>query len=331
VLKYVALFLVVGACGGGGGSVAPQDYPDELRDAFCRYFVKCGAIEDLETCQAANLGVRFRTSASAAAAEAAGKVTFDGDAARDCVDALADRACDTTSQSVRVLPEPCRRVTIGTGGDGAACAVGDECGSKVCDVPACPDACCQGTCVGEAVMGQAKAGESCASIDCVDSAYCDETEICVARKNPGAQCIFSEECQFGLDCDPEGTCSSLPKLDEACDGACRDEGTRCNAGSHKCVKAGLEGDPCDMTSDCSQFYVCDTAKRCTAGIAVGAPCTKAQRCAGPGAFCEVPAGASQGVCSLPLAVGQPCENNNSCESLTCDAVTGRCVEEPVCI
>lgn len=329
--KLLALVVIVAACGGGSSSVNLADYPDELHEAFCKYYERCGMIEDVDTCLATNIGTRFRTSASEQGAITAGKLKFDKGAASKCADALAARDCDVTSASARLFPAPCFEVTVGVQGDGEACAVNDECQSNLCDVPVCDGACCQGSCVGAAPAGPARVGESCASARCEDNAYCDEG-TCVARKNAGAACIFADDCQFGLDC-VDAECAALPTLDQPCEGACRDAGTRCDRATAKCAKVALAGEACAMTSDCSPFYVCDPGtKTCVAGLALGATCTKASasRCAGDGAFCEVRPGDATGICSLPIALGQPCATNNSCDSLTCDALTGLCVAEPAC-
>jgi len=332
VPKVLAVLVVLAACGGGSSSSSPAEYPDQLHEAFCRHYVKCGEIADLDSCLAANIGVRFRISASEQAAYDAMKLAFDADSAKACTDAIADASCDVTSQSARVLPAACGKVSTGKQPGGAACAVADECVSHVCDVPLCNDKCCQGTCVGDAAPAIAKAGDPCDAGPCEPAAYCDDSMTCVTRKNAGAACILSDECQFGLDCDPESnTCAPLPALGAACTGACRDAGTRCSATTQRCVKAALEHEACTMTEDCSPFYVCDATQHCAAGLALGAPCSKFQRCAGDGAFCEVASGMQMGTCTLPIAIGQPCASNNSCDSLTCDPIANLCAAEPVCI
>jgi hypothetical protein len=150
------VFLVLAACGGGGGSVALEDFADKLADASCELLVKCGEARDVAACRAANTGLDTHLSASLGAAVKAGRAKFDGGAAQDCLDALGARSCDVTSQSNRELPASCR-TTAGTLHDTEACAVDAECISQVCDVPACGLACCIGACVGDdpPTLGQA--------------------------------------------------------------------------------------------------------------------------------------------------------------------------------
>ena len=59
----VALAVVAVACG-GSDSVSLDDYPVEFREAFCRNFVKCGVVKDLETCRNLNFGIDVHITAS---------------------------------------------------------------------------------------------------------------------------------------------------------------------------------------------------------------------------------------------------------------------------
>ncbi|MBC7978425.1 MAG: hypothetical protein H7138_25860, partial [Myxococcales bacterium] len=193
-----AVVVVLTACGDGGGSLSIEAYPAALRDAFCAYAVDCGTIVDVEACRTTTIGQPPHLSASLVAAVEAGKVKFRGGDAQACVDALAGRSCDVTSESSRVVPEPCATIFVGTQGEGASCASDTECVSQVCEVPACDEACCIGACIGGAAPGRAKVGESCEAARCDDTAFCDEAAICVARKGAGSGCIVADNCRFGL-------------------------------------------------------------------------------------------------------------------------------------
>jgi hypothetical protein len=155
---------------------------------------------------------------------------------------------------------------------------------------------------------------------------------CVALKPSGAACQRSIECGYGLDClFPDGRCGSLPQLGESCTGACRDAGTTCSAASRICVKVGLEGAACSSTADCSQLYVCNSSKQCSAGIALGDPCTASQRCADPGAFCDVPLDAAMGTCVAPKPEDAPCQFDEQCASDVCDPASHACVADVPCL
>ncbi len=326
----IATVVLFAAC--GTDSVSLDNYPDAVHDAFCRYLVKCGDVENVETCKKLNLGLNFRLSASATAAVDMGKTKYSGEDAQKCLDALAARSCDVTSQSNRVAPDACREIVVGTEHDGAACAQDAECISQLCDVPACNMACCTGTCTGDAAPGRAKAGESCANAVCDDASFCDDAVMmCVALKPADAFCAASFECAYGLDCLQTATCGALPGPGAACTGPCRDEGTTCSPASRTCVKVALGGAACNASADCSPLYVCDATKHCSAGPALGAACTVGQRCGVDRAFCDVPMGQAMGTCVLPKADGAPCQRNSDCDSQSCDPTTLVCGPEPVCI
>jgi hypothetical protein len=326
----VATMALLTAC--GTDSVAIDDYPSALREAYCRYLVKCGVVEDEGTCAKANLGGTFYFSASEKAAVDMGKLEYHGGSAQKCFDAFAARSCDVTSESNRVLPDACVTITVGAQHAGESCADDAECVSKACDVPVCDQACCVGTCNGDAAPGVAKVGESCAAARCDARSVCDsETTTCVALKPSGGFCVSSTQCEFGLDCDATGACASLPALGQTCAGPCRDEGTTCSSTSHTCVKVALAGEACLSSADCSPLYRCDATKHCTAGIALGQPCQVSQRCADDLAFCDVPVGEAMGTCTLPKPEGMPCQRDLHCASHACDATTRMCVAEPVCI
>ncbi|TMQ03913.1 MAG: hypothetical protein E6J91_45310 [Deltaproteobacteria bacterium] len=329
-MRHLAISLaLLAAC--GTDSVSIDSYPVAVRDTFCRYLARCGDVESVDTCKKINIGFTVHVSESQLQAIDAGKSRYHGDNAAACLDAFASRNCDVTSQSNRFLPDACLHITTGTVHASATCALDSECISLVCDVPACPSACCMGTCAGDTAPTRAKLGQSCELANCDANSFCDDvTLVCTALKASGAFCGSSSECQYGLDCDPTGTCTSLPKLGESCSGACRDEGTTCSATSRTCVKVALGGATCTVSGDCSPLYFCDASKHCSGGLALGAPCTGAQRCADDRAFCDVPAGQTMGMCALPKANGMACQRNAACDSLFCDLTTQMCGDEPAC-
>jgi hypothetical protein len=332
MLKLIAVGVaLLAACGDNLAGISLDDLAAASRDARCAHAVTCGEVADVATCRTTSLGNPGHISATLRAAIEDGIVTFNAADAEACNEALASRSCDVTSQSSRVEPAACATVFVGTRDAGGACASNAECLSQVCDVPVCTTACCTGLCVGSTPAAHAALGASCEATPCDDTAYCDEALTCVARKGVGDACIQPTECQFGLDCGVDGACAALPAPGQPCDGACRDEGTTCSPTTQTCVPVVLAGAPCEMTSDCSVYYVCDQTLRCSPGLVLGEPCTVGQRCAAPGAFCDAPAGESLGSCALPKQLGAPCTSDLACESQTCDRVTQVCVAEPVCI
>lgn len=328
--KLIAVaVLVFAAC--GTDSVALDNYPSGLRDALCSFGARCGDFDSAATCHTTNIGLDLFVSASEQAAIDSGKAKFDGANAQSCLDAVAARSCDLTSQSARATPNACVNIFHGTLHDAAACAVDIECISQFCNRPSCNMACCPGTCVGDVAPVRAKVGQSCAALPCDDQSFCDMTSTCVALKKTGQLCTAFGECDFGLECVDPGMCAALPKLGEPCTNFCRDEGTTCSSTSQTCVKVAVGGQACNTIDDCSLFYFCDSAtKKCTAGLALGAACTTMDLCADDLAFCDVAVGASMGVCSKPKALGGSCGGNAECQSHACDLTSGTCVAEPVC-
>jgi hypothetical protein len=327
--------------GCGPGSVALADYPEAARGAYCSHLAECGVVEDIPTCLATNIGFDFeingldlRLSASRRAAIAMGKIRYDGENAKRCLDALgAARGCDPTIEISRVRPDECLAIFNGRLRGDEECALGDECISRHCEVAACEDACCTGVCVGDSPPVRAQLGESCEVAACDNGLFCDEdTDTCVALKSQGGFCVSLAECRFGLSCNQSGECiGNLPTLGQACSGPCRDEGTQCSTTSRTCVTVGLVGAPCEMTSDCSPFYMCNDAKRCSAGAPIGAACSVDERCADAGAFCDVPGGEVMGTCAPLKLDGDICDSDSACLSGTCNTTTRACIPEPVCI
>jgi hypothetical protein len=329
-MRWLVLTTAVGvAC--GGDTVSVDDYAREARDATCRHLVACGEIEDIETCRRLDIGVRIELSATDRAAVDMGRIRFDGENARRCFDALADRSCDATSESNRVVPDACHNILLGTARGGQICTDGAQCISRHCEVAVCDAACCTGTCVGDSAPARAKAGESCEFAACEDSAFCDDAIMtCVTRRPRDAFCTQSQECAFGLDCVQGGVCATLPTLGQACTSQCRDEGTVCGS-TGVCVVAKLDGEICGTSADCARVYRCDASKQCSPGLALGVPCSPAQRCADDGAFCDVPTDEQFGVCALPKPDDSACQRDEQCQSQICDPVALRCLPEPICL
>ncbi|HEY0990661.1 MAG TPA: Dickkopf N-terminal cysteine-rich domain-containing protein [Kofleriaceae bacterium] len=330
--RLVAVAVLLAAC--GTDSVSLEDYPQEFRDAFCRNFVKCGVVKDLDTCRNLNFGVDLHITASGQAAFDMGKAKFHGEKAQSCVDGIANSSCDLTSESQRQLPLACDQVATGTLHNGEACTLSAECISTTCSVPNCGMACCTGSCVGDTPPAVGKLGGPCPSGRCESGAYCDfASEACLSYKQAGAVCAAAFECAPGLACigtGLTGTCTKLPKLGEACTTFCTDFGATCNPTSKTCVEVAVGGEACATDNDCSALYFCDRGA-CSGGVALGAACTPQDHCVDPRAFCDVPRGAISGTCILPKANGMPCNFNDECQSFACSRDTGMCIDEPVCI
>jgi hypothetical protein len=332
--KLMVVAWLCAACS-GSNPVSFDDFAEQSKRSACEFQVRCGLIkDDLTACLSGNTAGRTRVSATEQAAVKAGRIKYDGDQARTCLDALSSRSCDVTTASYRGYPEACLSALRGTSHSGAPCADSAECISQSCEIPACGMACCTGTCRGDDAPIVAKIGASCATNLCDQDAFCDPASMmCVVLKRLGESCEDGFSCADGLYCLPSSnTCGSLPGPGERCDrDGCRERGQHCSTTTKTCVNVGLLDDPCSSGEDCSPFYVCGANRQCSEGIALGAPCTRSDRCAGAElAFCDIPDNATMGTCTMPKPDGASCHVEYECVSGVCDPISKTCVADQVC-
>lgn len=328
-----AALLVVAACA-GNHPIAAADVDAAYVDAHCAFLVRCGVLPDLATCHRAYLSTDFPLEASEVAAAIAGKIHYDGDKARECIDGYASAACDTTDPTSRTTPVACDQIVAGTVADSGTCVLARECVSSVCNIPVCVVDCCAGSCAGSAPPVRGKLGQACTLLPCESGAYCDgASTTCTALFTAGTSCIGDFQCAFGLGCAGAAgskTCKPLPKLGEACpDGKCRDTGVVCNA-AMTCTKVGLVGAACTTAADCSQFYTCDPTGHCAEKSAVGGPCGFDPDCFDITTYCAVPTGQTLGTCAPAQANGGSCSADRACASEHCNDTTTQCAIAPIC-
>jgi hypothetical protein len=329
----VLLALAIAGC--GGGSVSIDDYGDAYHQAYCKYATKCGAFGSVDECLDANIGFTITIDPAEIAAANDGKFDYDGSKAKECLDALGDESCDSTSEDERVADSACRDVAHGTGVDGDACENDVECVSQVCNIPTCADACCPGTCTGSTAPAALAEGVACEfSDECDTGLYCTEdTSQCAKLKASGAACDGSDECDYGLACvvgtGGTGTCIALPGTGGDCSttNECANIGDRCIAGT--CTSYATKGEACSDTAPCSPFYTCTSGTCAANGSPTGSTCAENADCAGYGAFCDDPEATGSGTCAQPAANGTACQENAECASQFCDD-NGTCADAPAC-
>lgn len=322
-------FLVLAGCLAACQSqpVALDDFGAAQAEAQCSHLVSCGQLRSTAECARAFRTFPTSPHDSLHEAVAQGKVRYDGDAARRCVDAIAGDTCDDKGSFLR-RPDACWAAVRGTVGNGGACAIDAECTSQRCAVQACGQACCPGTCLGDRAPGAGATGDRCMGPgDCHIGLYC-AGGACTPQLALGARCSSPDSCGDGLVC--LDVCTPLPGIGEPCDGICRDIGATCSGGT--CIKLGLSGDSCDPDHECSGYYGCDATSRCSldAGLPPGAPCQARELCAGPAGACMVPPGSSTGTCKQIVVEGEPCDENRLCASGTCNPASHTCDPPPVC-
>ncbi len=300
----VALF----ACGDNVPGIALDEFGEARRTAECERLTRCGLFSTQSACERYLVPALDRDVRSAVEAK---KMSFDGAAAKQCLDAIAAMTCDATSEEARVVPLACRRALGGLLADNETCAFDAECISGSCDAPNCGRAeCCTGSC--QPTIVDAAPGETCArDEDCADG-FCGLDLHCTPRAPEREMCTRDEECAYDLACigatefEP-GRCRDLPLLGEACPyRRCAEIGASCINGT--CVPVGLAGDPCTGPADCSFYSECAPDGFCAERPRLGETCTFE---------CELGAWCDDGRCVGPIEDGAPCVQDAQCSDRFC--------------
>jgi hypothetical protein len=170
-----------------------------------------------------------------------GLVTYDGKAARSCLDEATAAGCTQiqANATVGVRGPSCGKVAPGAGKQGSPCEDLDFiCESSNCDPGS-------GTCAPP---------RPCWQVTCDPGHYCDATlPGCAPVKSDGAPCGSNTQCTSPSVCIA-GVCGAPLQ-----DGAACSSDTDCAIGS--CVHTAPataacgprlpDGSPCDLTSDCA--------------------------------------------------------------------------------
>jgi len=345
MLRFGAL-LTVTALACSGPSIAYSDLNQELQQARCERFARCGLFPSEASCM-----TFFRIpppDASVAGAIAAHKADYDGAYAKQCVDATARQSCDgadfelehfdVNTRSSDFEPKACGEIFTGKVAGGASCSIDAECASGTCELPdMCPPTgCCVGMC--RPAQAPGKAGASCAKTrDCADGLACGTDMTCHVAGAAGAPCGSDPECGAGLGCIGAsslmpGNCRALPHAGEPCPYLrCTGENLRCDeANTHTCVALGFPGAPCAASTECSFGMECDAATNlCRELPTLGMPCDSA--CGGD-AFCAFDSTLTMGTCVAPLPNTSPCDGYNQCASFYCEQgpIFDSCKDPYVC-
>lgn len=272
--------------------IALEQFTEEFRGATCEHITACNFMPDIATCMSA-VGIEQGIAQSIASANS-GKLTYQPDAGRACVEALRTAPCTGDFLIPRSVRETCDRVFGGRLGEGEPCFHAAECqGLDALCEGACDDACCAGTCkLGE---GLAALGEPCGSKACDSStAFCNTADAdpanwaCAPKVGPGESCASApDSCPQGYACDP-GTQNCFKQADPG--GACNPDLTvdacvhiaeYCDKDLKKCVPYPGVGQPCGKTNAASNicawgYSFCDgSADLCVALPSTGESCTNA--------------------------------------------------------
>jgi hypothetical protein len=210
--KYLGIaVLLVGCSGGGsGGSIPIDNLGNELGQMACSKIFECCTTAEVMQ-QFMNITYNGQPITTEAQCEgfdegllngllvpeykdaiAAGRIKYDGDAARACIDAAANLSCSAYGQLTGHEAVACSTpFIIPEVADGGACAQSYECTSNNCD--GASNSMANGTCKPMPTEGQ-----DCTQI-CAQGLYCayDSTamkETCQPVLPNGTTCAGNEEC-----------------------------------------------------------------------------------------------------------------------------------------
>jgi hypothetical protein len=253
-----------------GGPIDIEGFRDELKTAYCEFAVRCSFMPDPQTCRA--VVSEDQSLLQLLADVVFNKVTFDGAAARTCVDALKAQSCETLASVYKKVETACTGVFKGSVVEGEACLVREECaGDAECDLSMCmgDGVCCMGVCAKRPVL--VGVGGDCSMAPCVETAYCEKIDdemgmsaTCKARVKNGQPCNSADACEEGLRCDlgGDGNCYVLSKEGQPCNpnlqnGACLRVDNWCHTTDKTCSKLPGPGDLCTDKMQCVNHAYCD--------------------------------------------------------------------------
>jgi hypothetical protein len=317
----VVLGVVVVGCGGEslGVDLPPltiEEYCAQRGPADCPALVACGVHLDLASCVDAT---RDGGCDYEAPRVVAGRMAFDGEAARDCI---LERQASTSCQPGDGPVEACEAVFTGRVPDGDVCSSTSDCrdGSYCAGL----DVQCTGRCAPRKPLGATATGDecadglyayggtcrrpvargkSCAPTDggiiqrpCERGFGCDWTGICLPWRGAGERCGRGVALCADSDCI-DGRCQRYRRRGEACDGFGGISGRlgRCAAGLYCeggvrdeggfCAIPRALGEACPGYVECAEGLQCSPLGTCAPLPAAGEPCAYGNQC-GPGLACN---------------------------------------------
>ena len=331
----VTVLCAVTAC--GGGSIPFEQLNTELVKALCAKYEECGLARSQATCISEFDGVILNDQANAIAA---GRVKYDGSAARTCVNALSKVACTELSLG---SDESCDRVYEGQVAVGATCGTSTDCVSSAYCAETTTGMACSGTCTTRvAAGGMATRSSACEEglrviggvctkppvegEACTQAGGCDDWLICGSdlkcRKpgEEGAACDRTNACALFLSC-VGGTCRRAPDVGESCAATLCKVDLYCDPVMKLCAEPGAAGASCTTLSACRKPLVCtnmgSTAGMCTSATPEGQSCATVP--CDFATYCE----SATKLCKKRIAVGQPCPSGTECER-TSNCTSGTC-------
>jgi len=333
--KALALLALIGA--GCSGSISRDQLYPEMYKALCSRYARCGQAHSESSCTALYLSYLDQSGLLLNAFDAsiaAGKVKYNGDRARRCVDSIGGGAC-SSALSGATATEDCRFTFEGQMAVGEACMSGECVPSAYCTrdtgATACPGTCVArvpegGTaskaaeCVVPLVLIGGKCakpratGESCTtSAECADLA-CGTDSKCKAPGANGDACSATAPCGFGTCVD--SVCRSLGDTGEACVGSASSYQSagckldlycdRTASAAGTCQEPKSEGQSCSGLTSCAPPLQCSSAMVCAKPATAGQSCS-AILCEGS-SYCD----SDTKLCKVRVPEGQACKDMKEC-------------------
>jgi hypothetical protein len=266
-MAVVAAVAVLGACGTDdpGARIAIDDLPHALAAALCNNIGPCceraGFPHDAAKCVIeAEKGLEVGVTQNRMAG-----ISYDGVAARACVDAYVDagRTCGDNSE----INRQCRKVFTGTLGPGETCDDSQECAARgYCQrtAGAPTGKCVDGTLL-HGKIGDA-CGESCTHYDLQEVTACSGLSASVPT-----QCYSND----GLYCNDAHVCAAVPTIDQPCVASAKCGGnTFCDTTVNVCASKRTSGSCGDFNDACAAEATCNFGTReCELRKASGAACS----------------------------------------------------------
>lgn len=301
-LALVCAVSVACSGGNGGNGIALADFEAETRAALCHYLVLCERMPDQATCVASmNVEESVSFFPTMQVDVAAGRVAYDAQAARACVEGFNSlRSC--TQLELAPLFERiqgiCAAVFSGTMPPGGVCFFDEECsGRDVCSRSNCatPE-CCQGTCLATPPpipaggdCSQMPQGSSCAAGTACGTDPQTRAITCVPFLAPGANCRdVAGSCPDPYLCMtvPSGgqsVCTPPVERGQGCGTSdaflCNDLRDTCDPNNRICIASVPVGGDCSVTGGCVGYADCATSI-CVARGLPGGGCGTAYECLG---------------------------------------------------
>jgi hypothetical protein len=264
------------ACGSSesGPPVSIDDFARLIAEAHCKNIGPCcqerGFAHDLDECLA---GVDDELRSEIEKSRANPNLTWDGDAARECLDAYT--AVVKECRDDDDLGDVCRYIFAGRLEVGQTCASSSECirGST-----------CQRTVDGSASQCSLPAAPTRGALG--DGCFATCTERTGGGSNcsvgsgpgttPGTTSCFTND---GLYCDSTFRCARHPTVGEPCSAApgipCAGD-AYCDLGT--CTARRATGSCATTSAACALTTYCDVAQQCVPRKSTGAACQSSEEC-----------------------------------------------------